>query len=209
MFCLILNEKSVIRWSYWYLKEVSVDLSVAFLSCSSSFLWCYIHLCIKPCIILFYLWRCGRGEGVKFVPPLLLFMSLCSGCGFCGSTRLPADEKRTAWACRSHPVQHREIRVVLHDVRLLLWAGGSRLAQGQGRLVRPPPKSQFYSTKWILLFRFYCATLKLESAQTAGNQQLLLANHELSLTWYHSVLLFLHSHISTIFIVVFPLFPVV
>lgn len=36
-------------------------------------------------------------------------------------------------------MQHGEIRVGLHDVRMLLRSGWPRLAQGQGGLVSEPP----------------------------------------------------------------------
>lgn len=74
-------------------------------------------------------------ERDDFARPLLLFISLCSGRGLCGDTQVPADKKRVTRVGRSHQMQHREICLGLHDVRMLLWTGWSGLAQRQGRLV--------------------------------------------------------------------------
>lgn len=72
----------------------------------------------------------------EFVPPLLSFISLCSGRGLRGDTQVPADKKRVTGVGRSHQMQHGEICLGLHDVWMLLRTGWSRLAQRQGGLVR-------------------------------------------------------------------------
>lgn len=75
-------------------------------------------------------------ETDEFVLPLLSFIAPCSGRGLCGGPQVPAGEERPAGAGRRHQVQHGEIGLGVHDVRMLLWPGWSRLAPGPGRLVR-------------------------------------------------------------------------
>lgn len=80
-----------------------------------------------------------------------------SGRRLLGAARLPADKKGAAGAGGSHQVQHGEVRLGLHGVRVLLRTGGSGLAPRQGGLVRFPRAS------------FHCSTPPGRPASVCGN----------------------------------------